>query len=108
METQAQTGSAVNMRRKPKARPPRTNVLTMNAIRNTRLACLSSGFMFALTKKLSDADGPQRSNLQATRSALIRSSVVVRPRISHIVAFSSKNDKPGTPCRKRSTTDSRA
>jgi hypothetical protein len=30
METQAQIGSSVKMRKKPKARPPRTNVLTIN------------------------------------------------------------------------------
>ena len=55
METQAQTGSAVKLRRKPKARPPRTNVLTINPIRNARLACLSPGFMFALTLELTHA-----------------------------------------------------
>ena len=52
MDTHAQSGNAVNVRRKPKHRPPRTRVLPMKAARNT--GCLhmglpSSGFIFALT-----------------------------------------------------------
>src|SRR5436190_14639781 len=64
MEMQAQTGSPVNVRRKPKARPPRTNVLTINAVRNARLACLSPEFIFTLTKKVSDGGGPGQSKLR--------------------------------------------
>ena len=54
IETQAQGGRGVNVRRKPKARPPRTNVLTMKAIRNARLAFLSPEFMIALTAQITD------------------------------------------------------
>jgi hypothetical protein len=53
METQAQSGSAVNVLRNPKATPPRMKVLAMKAIRNARLASLSPEFMFALTQKFS-------------------------------------------------------
>ena len=67
METQAQTGSDVKVRRKPKARPPRTSVLTMNAIRNARLACLSSGFMFGLTLRITGA-GQRCPNKTETQS----------------------------------------
>ena len=82
METQAQTGSDVKVRRKPKARPPRTSVLTMNAIRNARLACFSSGFMFGLTTQ---AQRPGARDAWIATATLSLGSLqrMVRPRGSH-------------------------
>jgi len=89
METQAQTGRAVKVCRKPKARPPRTNVLTMKAIRNARLACLSPEFMFAL---INDYAGLDKLLRIVAPCAISRKWVVVGSADSASVVFGKSFD----------------
>lgn len=81
MDTHAQSGNAVNVRRKPKHKLPRTRVLPMKAARNTRslhMGLPSSGFIFALTPGLSGA-GPRAQKCKQERPTRVHSRPMVGP-----------------------------